>query len=187
MTTTEQTTKTLTAMTREVLEWCQSKGWYDKPVSFGEAMALLHSEVSEALEAWRIWGTDDGTAGSAINPGGDPGAKPEGVGSEFADILIRLLDDCGRFDVDLETEVALYVGVHAISSSFLENMNALHDLISFASGMHAVGDGDYRPQFADIYEFLRLCCAEYDIDLTAEYTRKMTYNRTRPYRHGKRQ
>lgn len=104
MSTTEQTTKTLAAMTQEVLEWCQSKGWYDKPVSFGEAMALLHSEVSEALEAWRIWGTDDGTAGSAITPGGDPGAKPEGVGSEFADLLIRLLDCCVRYNVNIGFE-----------------------------------------------------------------------------------
>lgn len=117
---TKQETRTLGAMTQEVMEWCHSKGWYDNPVSFLEAMALLHTEVSEAVEAWRKWGTDDAT-----DPTIEPNLihKPEGIGSEFADVLIRLLDDCGRFGIDLE----------------------------------------------------------------AEYHRKMAYNRTRPYRHGKRQ
>lgn len=121
-----ETAKPLGVMTQEVLEWCQSKGWYDKPVSFGEAMALLHSEVSEALEAWRCWGVDDVTDDpirGLPHIMSDGPRKPEGVGSEFADILIRLLDDCARFGVDLQ----------------------------------------------------------------AEYERKMQYNRTRPYRHGKRQ
>jgi NTP pyrophosphatase (non-canonical NTP hydrolase) len=97
-------TKTLAQMTAEVVENNTAKGWYENCATFPEAMALLHSEVSEALEAWRIWGTGDGTAGSAYTPGGDLGAKPEGVGSEFADILIRLLDDCYRFNIDLEAE-----------------------------------------------------------------------------------
>jgi len=91
-------------MVKEVVEVNQEKGWYDQPVSFGEAMALLHSEISEALEAYRIWGLEDGTAGSFIESGGNPDAKPDGIGSEFADVLIRLLDDCNRFGVDLEAE-----------------------------------------------------------------------------------
>jgi NTP pyrophosphatase (non-canonical NTP hydrolase) len=31
--------------------------------------------------------------------------KPEGVGSEFADVLIRLLDDCQLHGIDLVDEV----------------------------------------------------------------------------------
>jgi NTP pyrophosphatase (non-canonical NTP hydrolase) len=90
--------KSIAQMTGEVLDLCHAKGWYDHPVSFGEAIALLHSEVSEALEAWRQWGTDDATDAD------DAGGKPEGVGSEFADVFIRLLDYCARFGVDLEAE-----------------------------------------------------------------------------------
>jgi NTP pyrophosphatase (non-canonical NTP hydrolase) len=101
------TAKTLAEMTKEVDAYCEAKGWRENPVSFGEAMALLHSEVSEALEAWRSWGTRDATDYD-LNPHGlDIGhglAKPEGVGSEFADVLIRLLDDCAIFGIDLEAE-----------------------------------------------------------------------------------
>lgn len=89
--------KTLEEMQAEVAEFVQAKGWNDKPVSFLESMALLHSEVSEAVEAWREWGTADVTEFWE-------GAKPEGVGSEVADIFIRLLDSCARFGVDLRRE-----------------------------------------------------------------------------------
>lgn len=186
MSTTETPAKTLTEMTQEVLEWCQSKGWYDKPVAFGDAMALLHSEVSEAVEAWRSWGLADST-----DPVDEPNCtpKPEGVGSEFADVLIRLLDDCGRFAVDLEAEVGKHGGLYAVSTSFLENMNALHDHIARASMVYEMADPwePYGAALATIYVFLRQCCDEYGIDLAAEYDRKMAFNRTRPYRHGKRQ
>lgn len=96
---------TLEQMQAEVQEFCKAKGWLDKPVSFGEAMALLHSEISEALEAYRLWGTADVT--NAANAGKivkENPPKPEGVGSEFADVFIRLLDDCERFGIDLRAE-----------------------------------------------------------------------------------
>lgn len=105
--------KSLAEMQAEVTEFCKAKGWADKPVSFGEAMAMLHSEVSEALEAWRQWGLHDATSEDAsladalrASLAGEDAAlpKPEGVGSEFADVLVRLLDDCERFGIDLEAE-----------------------------------------------------------------------------------
>lgn len=73
----------------------EDNGWYEEDRTFGEDVALLHSEVSEALEAYREWGYWDATK---------PGAKPEGVGSELADIFIRLLDTCHRRGFNLATE-----------------------------------------------------------------------------------
>jgi NTP pyrophosphatase (non-canonical NTP hydrolase) len=95
-------------MQRKVTEWCERKGWKGEgsaPVTFGDTMALLHSEVSEALEAYRDWGLNDATMPRTAKEAeilGPP--KPEGVGSEFADVLIRLLDDCDRYGVDLRFE-----------------------------------------------------------------------------------
>jgi NTP pyrophosphatase (non-canonical NTP hydrolase) len=88
-------------MQAEVRAVNEEKGWWDEPVTFERAIANLHGEVSEAWEAWRKWGTDDATVPMFPD---DKLVKPEGVGSEFADILIRLLDDCERFGVDLVAE-----------------------------------------------------------------------------------
>ena len=70
-----------------------ANGWFESDRSFGEDIALLHSEVSEALEAFR-----DGDMGSIREDG-----KPEGVDSELADVLVRLLDTTRRYGVDLES------------------------------------------------------------------------------------
>lgn len=103
MTHSDRLAETLAEMQAEVVLVNKDRGWYDKDVPFYQAMALLHSEVSEAVEAYRTHGAADQT-----KPDDTPFAgvvnKPEGVGSEFADILIRLLDNCDRWGIDLAFE-----------------------------------------------------------------------------------
>jgi NTP pyrophosphatase (non-canonical NTP hydrolase) len=62
------------------------KGFHDEYRSFGESIALIHSELSEALEADRV-------------------GNEENRKEELADVFIRLADLCGSLDVDLDQEV----------------------------------------------------------------------------------
>ena len=79
---------------REIYENAKAHGWWDEPRTFGDVIALCHSELSEALEAFR-----NGEAMVWVNDNG----KPEGVAVELADCIIRILDWAGHNDMDMET------------------------------------------------------------------------------------
>lgn len=107
-------TNLLQLMADEVAACNIEKGWYDVDRTFGDDIALLHSELSEALEAFRQWDVcpmEKHTDGSFWDRGSiqAPTPKPEGVGSELADVLVRLLDTCKRYDIDLFAEWRLKV------------------------------------------------------------------------------
>lgn len=105
-------TDVLQVMAAEVKACNIDKGWYDADRTFGDDIALLHSEVSEMLEAFRVSGNpradltakNDGDPPVPAHEWDDYPPKPEGVGAEAADVLVRLLDTCERYDIDLFAE-----------------------------------------------------------------------------------
>ena len=83
-----------------------NKGWWGDPsnpdaIAVGEKIALMHSELSEALEEWR---DGRGIGETYYNPGKP--TKPEGVPSELADVVIRIGDFCARAGIDLDAAIA---------------------------------------------------------------------------------
>ena len=75
---------------REIHCTAKEKGWWDDPSELGTNIALMHSELSEALEADRHG-----------NPPDDKIPEFSGVEAEFADVIIRILDcaEAHGFDV----------------------------------------------------------------------------------------
>ncbi len=88
--------QSLSEMAEEVYAVNVANGWFEEDRTFGDDIALIITEVGEAFDAYRQSQFYDVT---------DPRfGKPEGVGSELADILIRLLDTAKRRGINLDFE-----------------------------------------------------------------------------------
>ena len=87
-----------------------SKGWWEEDRNIGELLALVHSEVSEALEEWR-----DNHPVTEIRWESDGEyAKPVGFPVELADVLIRIADLCEGTGIDLNEALKLKNTYNAI-------------------------------------------------------------------------
>jgi NTP pyrophosphatase (non-canonical NTP hydrolase) len=85
-----------------------NKGWWEEDRGFGELIALMHSELSEALEFYR-----DGHPINELLWTGTSGLKPDGVPAELADVVIRIFDACGRHGIDLEAAITAKMAYNA--------------------------------------------------------------------------
>ena len=114
----EKQLRTLRELQTEALKTAVDKGWWDDQMvdtmedgsrvvtyevspklveeTIPEKLALIHSEVSEALEDYR-----NGKMVTTLRADG----KPEGFPSELVDIIIRVFDLAGALKHDLQDEI----------------------------------------------------------------------------------
>lgn len=187
----------LNELAREAHQIAVEHGWWEKEPTFGELVALMHSELSEALEEYR--------AGNRIRPGQPTPMvyysgggyvatdttkcckKPEGIAVELADCIIRILDWAGHENVNMDRIFFEVMEAHKDQPEeeqrFGEFISALHNLLSMA-----YCDADDRND-RDIYMGLVIYyilenMERAGVEMDAIIREKMEYNRTRPYRHG---
>ena len=184
------TTKELIA---EIHENAVAHGWWKDDRGFGEIAALIHSELSEALEEYRndkpfvyYAGTDaSGCKVEEAQPIPPIVVKPEGIAVELADTVIRILDYFGKIGFMPAEVCASNPDTDDVDDDRYENFG------DFVTNCHA----DVSAAFDDLNEernlFLCDCAARIErwfskngLSLEEVIQIKNEFNKSRPYRHG---
>lgn len=200
--------KELNALRDEVFAINKANGWHDEKRAFGELIALVHSEVSEALEDYRngkaineVWyeykrkelfgeefheilisdePTELGMYGEIVVLG-----KPCGIPSELADIVIRILDICGLYGWNLDN-LSGQPNELMIAQNFGTNLTIMHMHLSDAFRNREI-DRDSDAAAVELLNTICIVeemCKREEIDLDKIIREKLEYNKTRGYKHG---
>ncbi len=105
----------LNELAKEVYRRNIEKGFYEKEKNIGEMIALMHSELSEALEADRKgrYANADNETWSVLAGSPDESSfsdlfvdtVKDTFEDEMADLFIRLMDICGYLGIDIEHHI----------------------------------------------------------------------------------
>lgn len=208
-------TMSLAAVAREIHENAVAHGWWDGEKEIDEIYALIHSEWSEALEEARagrddVWFDCDESPTCTCSKDGrmkcgyyEPesvcgwrGRKPEGVCVEMIDGVIRILDYIGKYDdvpdkltMDEITNEAYSTKeenrANVEGASVAEVVNALHTSTVLAAQMAELGRANESAMLITTMVIAWQWIKGRGLDPMELLMEKHEYNKTRPYKHGK--
>lgn len=202
---------TITEWAKEIHENAVAHGWWEEDRTIGEVCALIHSELSEALEEARaarpmMYVMDEYNGEYIQNPKYFGAKKPEGIAVELADAVIRVMDwmaYCGqeyRLDIVEEQGERLEAG-YARSETEPEELPEfiayLHDMVSVIhmrlmdinkvrwSRRKKKRQTEAMAAAGSVVFLVNSWLRMQGIQLKEVMEIKHRYNKTRPYKHGK--
>ena len=144
----------------------RDKGFWEKPLTFDMAMALIMSEIAEALEAYRK---------GRVNPDwNDQDAVKNSLEVEFADVIIRIYDWCGNNNYELEDYG---------NSLYWDSDNEGYNYMQMFKGASETYNSEYAIE--RLFNLILSYCRFKNIDIEKYIEWKLNYNLNRPYKHGK--
>ena len=164
--------------------------WPDEGRNFGEIIALMYSELTEAFEGWNV--PDKSQLMDEKVP------QYYNAFVEIADCAIRLLDMLGIYDSDIDL-----LNTHDYISNLVDadtdKRTKISWCMSFETNLNVIGkylgdalEADRKGSEDDRVENLEhafMCCLafleEFQQPARAIIDAKLAYNRARPYKHGK--
>ena len=203
--------KTMAEWAKEIHENAVAHGWWEEDRTISEICALIHSELSEALEEARaarpmMYVMDEYNGEYIQNPKYFGAKKPEGIAVELADAVIRVLDwmaYCGQeYRLDIVEEqgeriAAGYARSETEPEELPEFIAYLHDMVSVihvrlmdinkvrGSGRKKKRQTEAMAAAGSVVFLVNGWLRMKGVQLKEVMEIKHRYNKTRPYKHGK--
>lgn len=203
--------KTMAEWAKEIHENAVAHGWWEEDRTISEICALIHSELSEALEEARaarpmMYVMDEYNGEYIQNPKYFGAKKPEGIAVELADAVIRMLDwmaYCGQeYRLDIVEEqgeriAAGYARSETEPEELPEFVAYLHDMVSVIhmrlmdinkvrwSRRKKKRQTEAMAAAGSVVFLVNGWLRMQGIQLREVMEIKHRYNKTRPYKHGK--
>lgn len=181
---------TIGELCKRSYETADAKGWHKGSRSLSKAIALMHSEVSEALEVWRDPARELSQIWYSKTKYGD---KPEGFVIELADLLIRIGDMAVEMEIPVvevlnDVLIARLGEKQEISVDIPDVLSLIHYYLSQAFGVvfgeFCLVASESGLAMVKVMMVVGAICRKHNLDLEQAVLLKMDYNDKRPHRHG---
>lgn len=188
-------------------------GFQGKERPFEETTDLIHTELAEATEEYRSHRLPHETYYEVTVKGGEVyryskevtdslrkknenfvSAKPCGIPSELADVIIRIAHHCGANGLDLEKAMQTGRSKNGyVPKNLLKLIADCHAHVALAYMAHENSEGGKEEVLpvSDPLFYLASCvstimdfCEKENIPLSEAIVEKAEYNATRPHKHG---